>query len=113
MMNERLLDGTNSQKRGDDYEFKLPTEVHRQVGVYADHHFDTHGKMIDEATWEQKKGGWLLGQEDRLYAIHSGPSHRTRQIRKLDCRPKLESCRPVDYEYVRIYTTTGCRAAPL
>ena len=93
------------KKEGIEYEFKLPDrKFYRQVGVYADHHFDPHGKMIDEATWEQKKGGWLLGQDDLDYmqSIQVQVTEPGKFANWIAAPRTGIKGRPVDYEYVRL-----------
>ena len=57
-------------RRGDtlygiDYRFTMPNErFHRQVGVYADHHFTPNGDLIDEARFDANLGDLLLLASD-------------------------------------------------
>ena len=39
----------------------------RQIGVYAGHHFDPEGNLVDEATWESKVDEWLPSESDRAF----------------------------------------------
>ena len=53
---------------GVDFQVQLPdTRFHRRQGIYADHHFDTEGKLISEEAFEAKRTTWLPTDEEREY----------------------------------------------
>ncbi len=53
---------------GIDFEIKLPSnKFHRQIGMWAGHHFSPAGEMLDAATWNAKKGAWLPNETDEAY----------------------------------------------
>ena len=47
---------------------QLPSKrFNRHQGIYAGHHFDPGGNLVDEATWEANRDRWLLTEEDNAY----------------------------------------------
>ena len=53
---------------GLDFELVLPSnKFHRQIGMWAGHHFSPAGEMLDAATWNAKKSDWLPSEADEVY----------------------------------------------
>jgi benzoyl-CoA 2,3-dioxygenase component B len=53
---------------GISFELKLPSnKFHRQIGMWAEHHFSPDGEMLDAATWNAKKAAWLPDAADETY----------------------------------------------
>ncbi len=105
--NQKSVDRWNRvfEKAGMDYRLKLPSiRFNRQIGEYANHHFDPQGNLISEETWNQKKDEWLVSDKDRAYI---------QQIQVQVTEPgKLANWvapphagikgKPLEYEYVRL-----------
>lgn len=104
---QRAVDRWNKilQKEGIEFELKLPDrKFHRQVGIYADHHFDPTGKMIDEDTWKANESSWLLGQPDLEYmqSIQVQVTEPGKFANWIAPPRTGIKGRPLDYEYVRL-----------
>ena len=105
------------KKEGIDYEFKLPDRkfyrTSRGVCRPPFRHARKNDRRSDLGTKERRLAA--RPRRPRLYAIHSGPSHRTRQIRKLDCAAQKRNQRPTSRLRVRSYLDflKVVRAAPL
>ena len=87
-----------------DFEFSLPsTRFFRRQGLYADHHFDLNGNMIDEATWQANVDTWLPTDGDREYVQSlMKPVHQQGQIANWIAPPKRGiNGKEFDFEYVR------------
>jgi benzoyl-CoA 2,3-epoxidase subunit B len=90
---------------GVDYEFKLPSRrFYRQVGAYADHHFDPDGNLIDDATWEANKNNWLLSDSDLQYLqdIQMNVTEPGKFANWIAPPKHGIKGREVDFEYVRL-----------
>jgi benzoyl-CoA 2,3-dioxygenase component B len=47
---------------------RLPNKrFNRHQGIYAGHHFDPEGNLVDEHTWTERRDDWLLTEEDNAY----------------------------------------------
>ncbi len=76
---------------------------HRQIGIYAGHHFDPSGRMLTGAEWEENRDGWLPTDADREYIRNlmvpaAGPGEMANWIAAPD---HGIHGKPVDFEYVR------------
>ncbi len=87
-----------------DFELKLPSRrFNRKMGIYAEHTFDPEGNLIDEATFEKKKGEWLPTQEDRDYVQSvMKPCYEPGKMAGWIAPPrKGVKGKPLDFEYVK------------
>jgi benzoyl-CoA 2,3-dioxygenase component B len=90
---------------GIDFELKLPSnKFHRQIGMWAGHHFSPAGEMLDAATWNAKKGEWLPNEADEAYIkslMH--PVHERGKMANWIAPPqKGINGLPNDFEYVKL-----------
>jgi benzoyl-CoA 2,3-dioxygenase component B len=103
---QRGVDRWNKTIRdeGIDFELRLPSnKFHRQIGMWAGHHFSPAGEMLDAATWNAKRGEWLPSESDEVY-IKSlmQPVHERGKMANWIAPPaKGINGLPEDFEYVR------------
>jgi len=67
---QRGVDRWNKTLRdeGIDVQLVLPSnKFHRQIGMWAGHHFTPAGEMIDAASWAARSGEWLPNAADEAY----------------------------------------------
>ncbi|NOY25388.1 MAG: benzoyl-CoA 2,3-epoxidase subunit BoxB [Oligoflexia bacterium] len=86
---------------GLDVQVSLPsTRFFRRQGIYADHHFDPAGELIDQATWD---AAWLPTDSDRAYVQSlMKPVLEIGKFANYIAPPKRGiHGQPVDFEYVR------------
>ncbi|MCQ4080804.1 benzoyl-CoA 2,3-epoxidase subunit BoxB [Streptomyces sp. RB6PN25] len=83
----------------------LPHEgFHRAVGVYADHHVSPEGEVVDDATWEARKGDWLPSDEDRrAVAALMVPEYEPGKFAGWIAPPQAGiNEQPVEFDYVHL-----------
>jgi benzoyl-CoA 2,3-dioxygenase component B len=89
-----------------DFRFRLSSSrFFRRQGLYAGLHFSPVGEMVDEATWEAKRGEWLPTEADYAYVreLTQTPVTEPGKMANWIAPPKSGvKGRPVDYEFVRI-----------
>jgi benzoyl-CoA 2,3-dioxygenase component B len=83
---------------------RLPSRrFHRGVGPCATATFDPEGRLISEAEYEARKGGWLISEADRAYVqalMH--PVYQRGKVASWIAPPaKGINGMPVDFEYVK------------
>jgi len=89
---------------GVDYRLALPhRRFFRRQGLYADHHFDLEGNLIDEATFRANQDAWLPTAEDHAYVESlMQPVYEPGKMANWIAAPsKGINGQPVDFEYVR------------
>ena len=71
---------------GYQYKLTLPNVAfHRQIGEFKDIHATPEGVLIDDATWNKRKGEWLPSTAGRrLHRFPDEAGHRSRRLRQLD-----------------------------
>ena len=71
---------------GYDFKLTLPNVAfHRQIGEFKDIHATPDGVLIDDATWNRRKGEWIPSSEDGDFiASLMKPVTETGQLRLLD-----------------------------
>ena len=92
---------------GYDYKLALPNVAfHRAIGEFKDVHATPDGVLIDEATWDKRKGEWLPSTEDGDFiASLMKPHYETGQFASWIAPPKVGiDNKPGDFEYVKIET---------
>ena len=92
------------EKAGIDFELKLPSKrFHRQIGTFADGHFDVDGNLLDDATWAARRSEWLPSEEDEAYVISlMKPVTEHGKIASWIAPPRRGiNGNPFDFEYVR------------
>jgi benzoyl-CoA 2,3-dioxygenase component B len=53
---------------GSPYRIELPSRrFNRRQGLYAEHHFDPAGNLVDLATFDRSRDQWLLSKADSAY----------------------------------------------
>ncbi len=90
---------------GVDVEITLPhPRFHRRQGIYADHHFDTLGNLIDEATWQARRDEWLPTDDDRAWVKSlMKPVYEPGKMANWIAAPRRGiHGQPVEFEYVRV-----------
>jgi len=106
--NERVVVRWNKvlEEEGiNNFRFQVPSKrFHRQVGVYAGHHFTPDGTPISAEEWNRRKHEFLPSDADLAYirSIQS-PVTKIGQFAHWIAPPKQGiKGRPVDFEYVRL-----------
>jgi benzoyl-CoA 2,3-epoxidase subunit B len=87
------------------FELVLPShKFHRQIGMWAGHHFTPGGEMIDAATWEARRGEWLPNEADEIYIKSLMKPVYERGKMASWIAPPLRGINglPGDFEYVRV-----------
>jgi benzoyl-CoA 2,3-dioxygenase component B len=116
-MNEELRDGyieecENAIRRWNkaiaehdvDFTLSLPSRhFHRRQGLYAGHHFDLSGALIDDRTWHAKALEWLPSEADKAYVRSlMVPCLEPGKIAGWIAPPRRGiNGQPFEYEYVR------------
>jgi benzoyl-CoA 2,3-dioxygenase component B len=93
------------EKTGLEFRFRLPhRRFHRTIGVYANHHFDLDGNLIDAGAFEAKKHEWLPTDEDREYvkSLMQKVTEPGKYAAWISPPPKGVNGQPIDFEYVRL-----------
>ena len=93
------------EKTGLEFRFRLPhRRFHRTIGVYANHHFDLDGNLIDAGAFEAKKHEWLPTDEDREYvkSLMQKVTEPGKYAAWISPPPKGVNGKPIDFEYVRL-----------
>ena len=91
------------------YQFKLTlphVAFHRQIGEFKDVHATPEGVLIDDATWNKRKGDWLPSTEDGDFiASLMKPVTEAGRYAAWISPPKVGiDNKPGDFEYVKIET---------
>src|SRR6201990_2787959 len=92
---------------GYDTRLELPNVAfHRQIGEFRDVHATPDGVLIDDATWNKRKGEWLPSSEDGDFiASLMKPVTETGVYASWISAPKVGiDNKPGDFEYVKIET---------
>jgi benzoyl-CoA 2,3-dioxygenase component B len=92
------------EQEGVSFRLSLPnTRFFRRQGLYADHHFDPSGRLIDDESWSAGRDLWLPSESDRDYVqslMH--PVHDLGKMAHWIAPPKKGiHGHPIDYDYVR------------
>jgi benzoyl-CoA 2,3-dioxygenase component B len=83
----------------------LPHEgFNRRVGAYAQHHVSPDGEVLDDATWDERKDGWLPNDEDRrAVAALMVPVYEYGEFASWIAAPKTGiNDQPVEFDYVHL-----------
>jgi benzoyl-CoA 2,3-epoxidase subunit B len=92
---------------GFHFKLTLPNVAfHRQIGEFRDIHATPEGVLIDDATWNKRKGEWLPSSDDGDFiASLMKPVTETGQYASWISPPKVGiDNKPGDFEYVKIDT---------
>jgi benzoyl-CoA 2,3-dioxygenase component B len=92
---------------GYDFKLTLPNVAfHRAIGEFKDIHATPEGLLIDDATWNAKKSGWLPSTEDGDFiASLMTPVTSVGEFASWISPPKIGiDNKPGDFEYVKIET---------
>ncbi|HXL14422.1 MAG TPA: benzoyl-CoA 2,3-epoxidase subunit BoxB, partial [Bradyrhizobium sp.] len=92
---------------GYDFKLTLPNVAfHRQIGEFRDIHATPDGMLINEATWNKRKGEWVPSTEDGDFiASLMKPVTEIGQFASWISPPKVGiDNKPGDFEYVKIET---------
>lgn len=90
---------------GVDFQLVLPShKFHRQIGMWAGHHFTPAGEMIDEATFAARRAEWLPSDTDEAYikSLMSPVYERGKMANWIAPPIKGINNLPEDFEYVRL-----------
>ncbi len=103
---ERVVKRWNAalEEEGSQFRVSLPsTRFFRRQGIYAGHHFDPSGALIDATAWEAQRTLWLPTEEDRIYvASLMKPVLRPGQVANWIAAPRRGiNHQAPDFEYVR------------
>jgi benzoyl-CoA 2,3-dioxygenase component B len=93
------------EKAGVEFRFRLPhRRFHRTIGIYANHHFDLDGNLIDAATFESQRQNNLPTDEDRAYvqSLMQKVTDPGKYASWIAPPPKGINGQPIDFEYVRL-----------
>ncbi len=91
------------------YHFKLAlpnVAFHRQIGEFKDVHATPEGVLIDDTTWNKRKGEWLPSTDDGDFiASLMKPVTEVGEFASWISPPKVViDNKPGDFEYVKIET---------
>jgi benzoyl-CoA 2,3-dioxygenase component B len=93
---------------GYQYKLTLPNVAfHRQIGEFRDINATPEGVLIDDATWNQRKGEWLAFDPGRrLHRFADEAGHRKPASTPTGSRRRKVGIdnKPGDFEYVKIET---------
>lgn len=92
-------------QHGIDFELRLPhRRFNRQIGTFAQAHFDIDGNPLSEEQWQARRDEWLLSEDDHAYVQSlMVPCHEQGKIAGWIAPPnKGINGHPFDYEYVRL-----------
>jgi benzoyl-CoA 2,3-dioxygenase component B len=92
------------EKAGRSERLTLPSRrFNRQIGVYANHHFDPDGHLLSTEEWEARKGEWVPSQEDKDFIMSlMYPVLEVGKIANWIAPPaKGIKDKPFEFEYVR------------
>ena len=92
---------------GYDFKLTLPNVAfHRQIGEFKDIHATPDGVLIDDATWNKRKGEWLPSTDDGDFiASLMIPVTDVGEFASWISPPKVGiDNKPGDFEYVKIET---------
>ena len=92
-------------EQGIDFELRLPhRRFNRQIGTFANSHFDIDGNPLGEEQWLARKDEWLPAQADRDFVKGlMVPCHERGKIAGWIAEPpKGINGQPFDYDYVRL-----------
>jgi benzoyl-CoA 2,3-epoxidase subunit B len=96
----RNLDGLGLSDR-----LTLPDrKFHRHIGLYSEHRFTPAGELIDEATWQDRRNGWLPSAEDEAHvrSLQQTPVYEPGKVASWIAPPRKGiNGLPLDFEYVR------------
>ncbi|HLT38673.1 MAG TPA: benzoyl-CoA 2,3-epoxidase subunit BoxB [Enhygromyxa sp.] len=84
----------------------LPSpRFHRHQGIYAGHHFNPDGQLIDADEFEANKHRWLLVPADNDYLLSiMKPCHEPGKFANWIAPPsKGIEGQPIDYQYVKLH----------
>src|SRR5262252_3125936 len=90
---------------GIDFAFALPhVAFHREIGEFKDALATPAGELIDDATWNKRRGEWLPSQADGDFiASLMQPQYEAGEFAGWIAPPKIGiDNKPGDFEYVRI-----------
>src|SRR5688500_11608612 len=90
---------------GIDFELKLPSnKFHRHIGMWAGQFFAPDGTMLDEASWNAKRGAWLPNDADETYikSLMQPVYERGKMASWIAPPAKGINGLPGDFEYVRL-----------
>ena len=93
------------EKTGLEHRFTLPNRrFNRSIGVYANHHFDSEGNLIDAATFEAKRHELLPTDEDREYvkSLMQRVTEPGKYAAWISPPAKGINKQGIDFEYVRL-----------
>jgi benzoyl-CoA 2,3-dioxygenase component B len=103
---QRAVDKWNRtlERAGLGERLRLPhRRFYRHIGIYADMPFDPDGNLLDRATWDARRDGWLPSESDRRYV--QSLMHGERQPGKLShwIAPPSKGIngQPFEFQYVR------------
>lgn len=88
-----------------DAELHLPHRAfNRQIGVFADDHFDPAGRPVSDDEWRDQVSNWLPTDEDRAYvaSLMQAVTEPGRMANWVAPPARGVNGQPVDYEYVRL-----------
>ena len=92
------------EEEGVDFRVSLPsTRFFRRQGIYADHHFDPSGNLIDAEAFHRSHDTWLPTDSDRAYVQSlMKPVHEPGKMANWIAAPRRGiNGQPVEFEYVR------------
>ncbi len=105
--NQRGVDMWNKtlSEAGINATLTLPSRrFHRNIGIYAGHHFDPEGNSISAEEFARRRDGWLPSESDQAYvASLMKPVYEPGKIANwIAPPPKGINGQPLDFEYVRL-----------
>lgn len=103
---QRAVDRWNKTitKAGINFEIRLPSSrFNRNIGNFADFHFDPQGNIMSDVEWEAKKASFVSSVEDEIYLQSiMKPCTEPGKIANWIAAPRRGiNGQPFEYEYVK------------
>src|SRR4051794_40136933 len=93
------------KEEGIDFELRLPDhKFHRQIGMWSNHRFAPSGEMLDQTTWDARRGEWLPNDADEVYikSLMHPVYERGKMANWIAPPAKGINALPGDFEYVKL-----------
>lgn len=90
---------------GIDFQLALPSpKFHRQIGMWAGHHFTPAGEMIEADAWNARRGEWLPNDADETYikSLMHAVYEPGKMANWIAPPAKGINALPADFQYVRV-----------
>ena len=93
------------KEHGIDFELRLPhRRFHRNIGTFANAHFDIDGNPLSDQEWDLHKDEWLPSESDKAYiaSLMVPCTERGKVAGWIAAPNKGINGQPFEYDYVRL-----------